>query len=86
VGAAAERNTSLPPTTEEAMLGLAQQESGAMNPHVPAKERRRDPSPAAVIEQPEEAQVEDEAAAEVGIVDIASILGAPSVTVVRSTL
>jgi hypothetical protein len=38
------------------------------------------------MEQPEEAQEEDEAGREDGIVDIASILGAPTVTVVRSTL
>jgi hypothetical protein len=39
-----------------------------------------------VLEQPEEAQAEDEATAEAGIVDIGSILGAPTVTIVRSTL
>jgi hypothetical protein len=38
------------------------------------------------MEQPEEAQTENEVATEAGIVDIASILGAPTVTVVRSTL
>jgi hypothetical protein len=39
-----------------------------------------------VPEQPEEAQDEDEATAEAGTLDISSILGAPIVTVVRSTL
>jgi hypothetical protein len=39
-----------------------------------------------VLEQPEEAEAEDEATAKAGIVDIASILGAPTVIVVRSTL
>jgi hypothetical protein len=38
------------------------------------------------MEQPEEAPTEDEAVTEAGIVDIASILGAPTMTVVRSTL
>jgi hypothetical protein len=38
------------------------------------------------MEQPDEAQAEDEATTEAGIVDIASILGAPTVTIVRSTL
>jgi hypothetical protein len=38
------------------------------------------------MEQPEEAEAEDEAATEARIVDIVSILGAPTVTVVRSTL
>jgi hypothetical protein len=39
-----------------------------------------------MAEQPEEAQAEDEATVEARIIDIASILGAPIVTVVRSTL
>jgi hypothetical protein len=39
-----------------------------------------------MAEQPEGAQVEDEVTAEAGIVDIASILGAPTVTVIRSSL
>jgi hypothetical protein len=39
-----------------------------------------------VAEQTEEAQAEDVATAEAGIVDIANILGALIVTVVRSTL
>jgi hypothetical protein len=39
-----------------------------------------------VMEQSEEAQAIDEAALEAGIVDIASLLGAPTVTVVQSTL
>jgi hypothetical protein len=39
-----------------------------------------------VMEQPEEAQAENEAATKARIVDIASILGAPTVTVVQSTL
>jgi hypothetical protein len=39
-----------------------------------------------VVEQPEEAQAEDKAAPEARIVDITSILGAPTVTIVHSTL
>jgi hypothetical protein len=38
------------------------------------------------MEKPEEAQAEDEAVTEAGIVDIASILGTPIVTVVQLTL
>jgi hypothetical protein len=38
------------------------------------------------MEQPEEAHAIDKAATEAGIVDNASLLGAPTVTVVRSTL
>jgi hypothetical protein len=48
------------------------------------------PATAVVVEQPEERveepSVEDGAASEAGIVDIASILGAPTVTLVQSTL
>jgi hypothetical protein len=39
-----------------------------------------------VPEQPEEGQAEDKASAKARIVDIASILSAPNVIVVRSTL
>jgi hypothetical protein len=38
------------------------------------------------MEEPEEASIEPGATAEAGIDDIASILGAPTVTVVLSTL
>jgi hypothetical protein len=51
-----------------------------------AEERRPNPSPTMVLEQPEEAQAEDEVTTEDGIVDITSILGAPTVIVVWSTL
>jgi hypothetical protein len=76
VGAMAEKNVSLPPTTREVVQGSAQQGSGADNSQVSAGERRQNPSPTAVMEQPEETQVEDEATTEAAIVDIASILGA----------
>jgi hypothetical protein len=50
------------------------------------EERRPDHSPTTRAKQPEGGHVEDEAPAEAGIVDIASILGTPTVTVVRSIL
>jgi hypothetical protein len=53
---------------------------------MPMEERRPDPTPTTVAEQPEEAQAEDEATADDGLVDMASILGASTMTVVRSTL
>jgi predicted secreted protein len=40
----------------------------------------------AAAEEPAAAQAEEETPAEAGFVDIASILGAPTVTVVRSSL
>jgi hypothetical protein len=44
------------------------------------------PPPAAAVEQQEEAPGEAETASEAGIVDITSIMGAPTVIVVWSTL
>jgi hypothetical protein len=64
----------------------AQQETGADNLQASAGERRQNPALATVMQQPEEAQAEDEVATEAGIVDITSILGAPTMTVVCSTL
>jgi hypothetical protein len=86
VGGATERIVNLAPTTGVVVLEVAQQTAGADDLRASAEERRPDPSPATRVEQPEEAQVEDEATADAGIVDIASILGAPTVTVVRSNM
>jgi hypothetical protein len=86
VGEAAERNVSPPPTAGEVVSGSAQQGAGADNSQMSAEERRPNPSPTMVLEQPEEAQAEDEVTTEDGIVDITSILGAPTVIVVWSTL
>jgi hypothetical protein len=43
-------------------------------------------APAAAVEEAVTAGAEEEAPAEGGLVDIASILGAPAVTIVRSNL
>jgi hypothetical protein len=51
-----------------------------------AEESRPRPSTTARTEEPVAAQAAEEALAEAGLVDIASILGAPTVTVVRSSL
>jgi hypothetical protein len=40
----------------------------------------------AIAEEPTATEAEEDAPAEAGLVDIASILGAPTVTVVRSSL
>jgi hypothetical protein len=53
---------------------------------VPPEESRPETSTAVEAGEPVAAQAEEEALAEVGLVDIASILGAPTVTVVRSSL
>jgi predicted secreted protein len=49
-------------------------------------ESRPETSTTTSAEEPLAAQDEEEAPAEAGFIDIASILGAPTVTVVRSSL
>jgi hypothetical protein len=49
-------------------------------------ERSISPAPSTRVTVPEGAHVEDEATTEAGIVDVASILSTPTVTVVRSSL
>jgi hypothetical protein len=51
----------------------------------PATQERTEPA-AAAAEEATATEAQEEAPAEVGLVDIASILGAPTVTVVRSSL
>jgi hypothetical protein len=51
----------------------------------PAAQGSREPA-AAEEEEATAVEVEEEAPAEAGLVDIASILGAPTVTVVRSSV
>jgi predicted secreted protein len=57
-----------------------------VEPQVPAVVSRPEPTATTVFQEPVAAQVEEEAPAEAGLVDIANILGAPIVTVVRSSL
>jgi hypothetical protein len=54
-------------------------------PQAPVAEGRTEPVVAAA-EEPAATEAEEEAPAEAELVDIASILGAPTVTVVRSSL
>jgi hypothetical protein len=49
-------------------------------------ESRPELSATTVAEEPVAAQIEEEAPAEAGLVDITNILGAPTVTVVRSSM
>jgi hypothetical protein len=70
----AERSCSPAPAMTEAV------------PQAPVAEGRTEPVTAAAAEEPGASEAEDEAPAEAGLVDIASILGAPTVTVVRSSL
>jgi hypothetical protein len=86
MGGVTKRSIFPPPTTGVVVPEMTQQAAGADNSQASAEDRRPDLSPATGAEQLEEAQAKDEATTEAGIVDIASILGALTLTVVRSNL
>jgi hypothetical protein len=86
VGGAIERSFSPAPTVEEVVPESAQQADGAGELQASTEERRPKPSTTTGVVEPVMAHVEEEAPAEAGIVDIASLLGAPTMTVVRSNL
>jgi hypothetical protein len=86
VGRPAERSRSPAPTVEELVARMTQRSTSAVEPQAPAMENQPKPSATAGAEGPAAEQAEEEAPAEAGLVDIASILGAPTVTVVRSSL
>jgi predicted secreted protein len=86
VGEPAERSRSPAPTVEELLAQLVPQTTKVVESQAPAVERRPEPSAATGVEEPVAAQVEEETPTEAGLVDIASILGSPTVTVVRSSL
>jgi hypothetical protein len=65
------------PTIEELLAQMERQPPVAQGSTEPA---------AAAAEEAAAAEAQEEAPAEAGLVDIASILGAPTVTVVRSSL
>jgi hypothetical protein len=56
-----------------------------VEPQAPVAEGRTEPGTTPAAEDPVATEAEEEAPAEAGLVDIASILGAPTVTVVRSS-
>jgi hypothetical protein len=74
VGEPAERSRSPAPAMPEAV------------PQAPVAEDRAEPVAGAAAEEPTATEAEEEVPSEAGLVDIASILGAPTVTVVRSSL
>jgi hypothetical protein len=86
VGEPAERSRSPAPTVEELVSQMAQRMTRVVEPQAPTVESRPEPSATIGAEEPVVAQAEEEAPAEAGLVDISSILGAPTVTVVRSSL
>jgi hypothetical protein len=68
------------------MSQLTHRSTTVVEPQAPAVEGRTEPAAAPAAEDPAATEAEEEAHAEAGLVDIASILGAPTVTVVRSSL
>jgi hypothetical protein len=86
VGGPAERSRSPAPTVEELVSRMTQRSTGVVEPWAPAVESRPEPSTTAGAEEPAAAHAEEEAPTEAGLVDITSIPGAPTVTVVRSSL
>jgi hypothetical protein len=77
VGERAGASRSPAPTVEELVAQLTRQP--------PVAEGSTEPA-VAVAEEPTATEAEEEAPTKAGLVDIASILGAPTVTVVRSSL
>jgi hypothetical protein len=77
VGEPAGASRSLAPTVEELVAQLTRQ--------LPVAEGRTEPA-VAVAEEPTTTEAEEGAPVEAGLVDIASILGTLTVTVVRSSL
>jgi hypothetical protein len=86
VGETTERSHSSAPTVEELVSQMTQQTTRVVEPQVQAVESRPETSATTGTEEPVVAQAEEEAHAEAGLVDFASLLGAPTVTVVRSIL
>jgi hypothetical protein len=65
---------------------LTQWSTTVVEPQAPVVEGRTEPAVAAAAEETIATQAEGEAPAEAGLVDNASILRAPTVTIVRSSL
>jgi hypothetical protein len=74
VGEPVERSRSLAPAVIE------------VGPQASVAESRTEPTAAPATKEPAATEAKEEAPAEAGLVYIASILGAPTVTVVRSSL
>jgi hypothetical protein len=86
VGEPVERNRSPAPTVEELMSQLTHRPTTVVEPQAPVVEGRTELAAAPAVEELAATEAEEEAHAEAGLVDISSILGAPTVTVVRSSL
>jgi hypothetical protein len=83
VGEPTERGRSLAPTVEELVSQMTQRTTRVVEPQAPTMESRPELSATTGAEEPVAAQVEEEAPAEAGLIYIASILGAPTVSEVH---
>jgi hypothetical protein len=86
VGEPAERSRSPAPTVEELVSQLTQRLTTIVESQAPVVESRMEPIVTTAAEEPAATQAEEEVPAEAELVNIASILGAPTVAVVRSSL
>jgi hypothetical protein len=86
VGEPTERSRSPAPTVEELVSQMTQRTTRVVELQVQAVESRPETSETTETEEPVAAQAEEEAPAEAGLVGIASLLGAPTVTAVWSSL
>jgi hypothetical protein len=82
MGGVTEKSLSPAPTVEDTVPKMAQQ---MFQPRA-AEESRPEPSATTGTRGPIAAHAEEEALAKAGLVDIASLLGTPTVTVVRTSL
>jgi hypothetical protein len=83
---ATERSLSPAPTVKETVPEVAQQTSVTTESRASAEESKPEPSATTRTRELVVAHTEEEAPAKAGLVDIASILGALIVTIVRSSL
>jgi predicted secreted protein len=68
------------------MSELTWRSTTAIEPQAPIIKSRTEPAATTAAEEPAATQAKEGAPTEAGLIDIASILGAPTVTVVWSTL
>jgi hypothetical protein len=74
------------PTVEELVSRLTQRSTTVVEQQASVVENRTEPAVTAAVEEPAATQAKEEAPAEADLVDIASILGTPTVIVVLSRL
>jgi hypothetical protein len=86
VGELAEISRSPAPTVEELVSQMTHRSTRVVELQAPTVESRTGTSVTTGAKEPVAAQAEEEAPAEAGFIDIASILGAPTMTVVWSSL